>query len=433
MSSSPEGPVQAATALAIRVAGAALVFGLQVLLARLLPEDGYGGFVTLWTWMLALGSFAALGFAESSVRFVPRYHERGRGAALRSYWRFGLLVVMGTGGALAAIAAMLALGIGLDGPGMTVLLVALGLPVLGLEYYLEGVARSLGWFRLAAVPVYILRPVLIGTTCILLSAGGVALTLPVIGAVLIGSMGLVALLMLLMLARQLRGAAAGSTVTTVQQRRLWLRVSLPLLLLSGLDDLASYADVLVLSLLVEPDVVGVYFAAVRALALAGFVAYAMALVSGRRFALDLAVADRRALQSNMLQSTRLTLWATIVAVGLALLAGPLLLGAFGEAFVAGQGVMAIMGAGLVLRAMSGQAGEALIVLGRQREGLLVSFGVLVVTLALSFVLVPELGAEGAAIASATAMACRTAALAMLLWRSDRLRVLSFGLPSLSRA
>ncbi len=93
MSEDRGGLREAATALLIRVMSAVLVFGLQVLLARLMPTDGYGGFVTLWTWMLALGSFAALGFAESSVRFLPRYQVRGRGAALRGYWRFGLVVV----------------------------------------------------------------------------------------------------------------------------------------------------------------------------------------------------------------------------------------------------------------------------------------------------------------------------------------------------
>ena len=72
MSELRRSAVDAALALLIRVAGAGLVFGLQILLARLMPMDGYGGFVTLWTWMLAVGSFAALGVAESSVRFLPR-------------------------------------------------------------------------------------------------------------------------------------------------------------------------------------------------------------------------------------------------------------------------------------------------------------------------------------------------------------------------
>ena len=433
MSEARSGVLDAAIALAIRVLSAGLVFGLQVLLARLMPQDGYGGFVTLWTWMLALGSFAALGFAESSIRFLPRYHLRGRVGALRNYWRFGLAVVLGASLILMVIAVGLALGLGVgDGAGLLVLLVALGLPFLAIEYYLEGVARSFGWFRLAAVPVYILRPILIGLACMGLSAAGLVLTLPVVGAVMVGSMALVTAGLTLVLWRRLAAIAPAMAVPGCGQRRLWLMASLPLLLLSGLEDLAGYGDVLVLSLLAEPEAVGIYFAAARSLALAGFVAYAMTLVAGRRFALDLAGKSRAELQNSILDNTRLTFWATLAAVGLALMAGPFLLGAFGEAFVAGYGVMFVLGGGMVLRAMAGQAGEALIVLGRQREGIWVAFVVLAVTAGLGFVLVPALGIMGAAWASAAAMACRTLALVLVLRRSEGLRVLALGFPRIGR-
>lgn len=422
--------MDAAIALGTRVLSAGLVFGLQVLLARLMPTDGYGGFVTLWTWMLALGSFAALGFAESSVRFLPRYQLRNRQAALRNYWQFGLRLVLGGSSTLALIAIGLALGIGAaDG---AVLLVALGLPFLAIEYYLEGVARSFGWYRLAAVPVYIVRPALIGLVCLGIDAGGVSLTLPVVGAVLVGSMALVTIGLALVLARRLHRLAPAKSVPSRGQKRLWLRASLPLLVLSGLEDLTSYADVLMLTLLAPSDAVGIYFAAARSLALAGFVAYAMTLVAGRRFALDLAGKSKVALQESVLQSTRLTLWATVIAVVLALAAGPLLLGAFGPEFRDGYGVMLVLGGGMVVRAMAGQAGEALIVLGRQREGVLIGLGVLAVTTALALLLVPMFGILGAAVASAAAMACRTLALAFVLLQREQLRVLAFGLPLLAR-
>ncbi|KKB10127.1 oligosaccharide flippase family protein [Devosia chinhatensis] len=433
MFSTPGGTLDAIIALAIRVLSAGLVFALQVLLARLMPAEGYGGFVTLWTWMLALGSFAALGFAESSIRFLPRYQMRGHLAALGNYWRFGMACVFGASLVLASGAIAAALLFGIEaGPGLTILLVALGLPFLAMEYYLEGVARSFGWFRLAAVPVYVLRPILIGMGCILVSASGVPLTLPVVGAVLIGSMGVVTAGLALVLAGRLRRLAPGRRPVRPGQRRLWLMASLPLLLLSGLDDLIGYGDVLVLSLLAEPEAVGIYFAAARSLALAGFVAYAMTLVAGRRFALDLAGRSRAALQDSVLASSRLTFWATLAAVAVALLAGPVLLGAFGEEFLAGYGVMAVLGLGLVIRAMAGQAGEALIVLGKQRAGIFVGLAVLGVTLALSFALVPLVGIVGAAMASAAAMMVRTIALAMVLERVAGLRVVSLGLPQIRR-
>jgi O-antigen/teichoic acid export membrane protein len=418
---------EAILAFGIRVLSAVLMLGLQILLARLMPLDFYGGYVAAWTWMLALGSFAALGFAESSVRFLPRYRARGQEARLRAYWRFGLSLVMAVSTGLAVIAAVLAHMLGADGgPGLLVLLVGLGLPFLALEYYLEGIARSFGWFRLATVPVYIIRPLLIGAICLALVQAGMVLTLPLVGAILIAAMALVAIGVALVIAGRLR--FSGPVRATARQKSLWLRAALPLLAVSGLEDLASYADVLVLSLLATPDEVGLYFAAARALALANFVGYAIYLVSGRRFALDLASRDRAELQRSVHVASRLTFWSSLAAVAVTLLAGPFLLAAFGPAFVEGYGVMVILGLGLLAKALCGQAGELLVVAGRQRALIWLSGGVLIAGVVLSVLLVPALGMVGAAMASALAMALRSAALALTVWHTEKLRVLAWGPP-----
>lgn len=429
MSSARKTAFDAALALAIRVASAGLVFLMQVMLARLMPAEGYGGFVTLWTWMLALGSFAALGFAESSVRFLPRYHLRNRRDVLRTYWRFGLSAVLVASTTLAAIAIVAALLLGSeDGLGLMVLLVALGLPFLAIEYLLEGVARSFGWYRLSAVPVYIVRPLLIIGVSVLLFWQGGELTLPVVGAVLIGSMALVSIGVALILSRQLSKIAPPGRKARRGEQRLWLMASLPLLLLAGVDDIMGHADVLLLSLMATPAEVGIYFAAARCLALSGFVAYAMTLVAGRRFALDLAGRSRTELQRNILASTRMTLWATIASVALAVVAGPFLLAAFGPEFVGGMVVMWVLGAGMIARAMAGQAGEVLIVMGRQKEGVLIALVGLTVTLGIGALLIPVLGIMGAAIGGAAGMAARSACLVVAVKRIEGLDVVSFRLP-----
>src|SRR5690606_28506137 len=131
---------------------------------------------------------------------------------------------------------------------------------------------------------------------------------------------------------------------------------------------------------------------------------AMTLVAGPRFALDRAGKSRAALQDSIRKSTRLTFWATVMAVGAAVVAGPFLLRAFGSEYLAGQPVMWVLGIGMILRSMGGQVGEAIVVLGRQREGLIVgAFGLILLTL-LALVLIPQWGLIGAAVASAVAMA-----------------------------
>ena len=105
--------LDAAFAFAVRVASAGLMFVLQVFLARFMSMDDYGGYVTAWTWLAMLGTFMTMGFAESAVRFVPRYRARGRHGSATAYWRFGLRMVLLASGLLAAFAVVAATAGGL--------------------------------------------------------------------------------------------------------------------------------------------------------------------------------------------------------------------------------------------------------------------------------------------------------------------------------
>jgi O-antigen/teichoic acid export membrane protein len=114
-----------------------------------------------------------------------------------------------------------------------------------------------------------------------------------------------------------------------------------------------------------------------------------------------------------------------------LIAGPLLLGLFGQSFKAGYTVMLILGVGLVIRSLAGQAGEFMVVAGMQKETLLVSGGVLVVNAVFAAALIPILGIEGAALATAFTMAARSAALIVIVQRRKGLRTIAFTLTSRS--
>lgn len=438
MSSAPATPrhtglLDAMVTIAIRVLSAMLVFGLQVLLARLLPLEDYGGFITIWTWMLALGSFAALGFAESSVRFLPRYRARGRERQVQGFFRYGLKAVLVSAVALGGAALIAAQFWGPQtSTGLLVLLVGLGLPFLAIEYYLGGVARSFGWYRLTTIPVYVVRPILIGGTCLGLTLLGVQLTLPLVGAIMVMAVAIIAITVTFLVAHRLR-TLAPPRPTPAPQHRLWLRASLPLLLVAGLDDLLTYADVLIISVMLPAGDVGLYFAAARALALANFVTYAMHLVAGRRFSLDLASQSRTELQRSILASTSMTFWMTLLAVAATLVVGPWLLLAFGAEFSAGYGVMVVLGCGMVIRAMAGQAGEVLVVTGRQRESLAIAAATLLANVLMTIALIALFGVIGAAIGTAIAMAGRTLALILVLARTEKLRVVSLALPRLRAA
>jgi O-antigen/teichoic acid export membrane protein len=211
---------------------------------------------------------------------------------------------------------------------------------------------------------------------------------------------------------------------------VWLKASLPLMVVAGMEDLLIYTDVLVLGAMLEPEQVSIYFAAARALALANFVYYAFYFVSARGFSISNALADREQLQQAVWAATRATFWFTALAVAATLAAGPWLLAAFGEGFAGGYPVMWILGAGLLARGLAGQSAELLITTGRQREILIAGMTAVLFNVGLSVLLIPHFGIEGAAAATAAAMVVRSLMQCLAVRRSLNLSVISLGLPSL---
>lgn len=417
---------------AVRVASAGLTFGLQVMLARVMDLESYGNYVTLWTWLITLGSFGALGFAESSIRFLPRYRARGREAHVAGYWRFGLWAVTLGSSLIALLAAVLAWQFGAyTTPGIIAMYVALGLPFLAIEYYLDGVCRSLGWNQLTAITVFIARPLLIAGLVLVCVAAGIAITLHVIGLIITATLVAIALFMVAIIAWRLRsiGRVSFRLPRVTPREAMWLKASAPMLLVSGLDDILTYSDVLILSAFMSPEDVGVYFAAARTLALANFVYFAMWTVAGRGFALALEGTDKSRLQETVLETTRITFWCTVVALAATLGAAPLFLYAFGSEFLGGVWIMVILAFGILARAMTGQAAEVLLVAGKQKESLSLVATVLAINIVLTVALVPLFGVYGAATASALALSMRSAAIVYTVRRTLGLRVVSVALPA----
>ncbi len=421
----------AGLAFLVRMAGAGLGFGLQVMLARTLTLTDYGLYVTFWTWLFVAGQVSTFGFNDSVLRFLPRYAGRRRHADAAGFLRTGYLTVVAGSLAVAALglagAAVLASFPALrEVAGDRLVLLALlfaGIPVLAMELYLEGIARAAGWFALAIIPAYILRPIAIAALVATAALAGTGLGAPAVLAIAIAATAVLALGQAVLLHRRLRpvlGAARARRpappVAAPHRRlppraRLWLRATLPLILIYGIEELYIASDILLLGLLAEPSEVGVYFAAARVITLAGYVYYAFMLISSREFSLARAERDNAALQARVLYATKWTFLLTAPAVGVMLVAGYPLLFLFGPDFAAAWPAMAVLGLGMLARAAVGQAGDLLVVLGHQRENLIAAAASLCLNIALTLALVPVLGILGAAVGTALSQTARAFVLA----------------------
>jgi len=95
----------ALTVFAIRIGGAALAYGTQVLLARFMGQAEYGVFALAWVWIAILGHGCLLGVAQSVCRFVPHYRARGDLDLARGFLRGGALHALTSGAVTAALGA----------------------------------------------------------------------------------------------------------------------------------------------------------------------------------------------------------------------------------------------------------------------------------------------------------------------------------------
>ena len=391
-------------AFAIRVASAFIAYISQIFVARWLGEHDYGVFVWVWTAMIVLSLLVSLGFPSAAVRFVPEHRVRGEEDLLRGFLRGSRLIGFAGGTAAALLGAALVWRFGglMDGPYHALFALCLiCLPMLCLGSVQDGIARAHDWIDLALGATYLVRPLLI----LAFMLGAIAAGLPgdartaVLAA--IAATWATSLIQLLLLQRRL--ARAVPRGPRAYRMGAWFKVALPIFLVEGFYQLLTNVDILIAGAFVAPERVAVYFAAVKTLALAHFVYFAVKAGAAHRFAAYHAGGDERALARFAADTVRWTFWPTVAVTAVLLVCGPFLLSLFGPRFSQGQGLLVILSVGIVARAAVGPAESVLTMAGRQMACAALYATTLGVNVALNLILIPRYGLEGAAIATAAAM------------------------------
>jgi O-antigen/teichoic acid export membrane protein len=404
----------AGTVFLIRVAAAMLAYGSQVLFARWMGTFEFGIFVYVWTWVLLIGQSLDLGLATAAQRFIPEYRERKLFALLRGYVSASRWLAVGIAVGIAALCAGLVrlLQPWLDDYTVIPLYLACAaLPAYALSNVQDGISRSHDWVGLGIMPTYIFRQILLT----ILMGGAYVAGLPVdaMTAMMFSCIAiwLPALGQLLVLNKRLRQCIEPGPKS--HDVKLWLGTALPILMAEGFFLMLAYADILMLQQFRAPDVVAVYYAAVKTLALVSFINFSLAATTAHRISAYHTAGDREGLMAFLRQAIRLTFWPSLLATALLLTFGKPLLSLFGAQFAEGYHLMFIVAVGVLSRAAIGPMERFLNMLGQQRACALVYGAAFAINIALCFVLIPHWGAEGAAVATAAALVIETISLFMI--------------------
>jgi O-antigen/teichoic acid export membrane protein len=405
-----------ASALGVRVGAAGLAYLLQIMLARSLGAEQYGVFSFAWSVVTIGGFLATLGTGQIAVRFLAQYHEAGSHSLAQGFIRAGIGATLAgsLGGALVVLALLPLVEAGYGTLSCAVLAIGVvALPFFALTDLMEGIARAQGWTIRALAPPYLVRTGVI----ILILIGALAA-----GGTLNAGAAMEAALFATFLAAIVQGALIGPKLRrTLPPARpaydlpAWRRAAIPTLL----ADLALLArqniDLILLGLIAGPASAGIYFAATRIASLLGLIEFAVAAAFGHRFARAAEGAPDELARLHG-EARRLTFGPGLAAALVLALGTPLILTLFGRDFGGAIIPTLILIAGAALRLVLGPA-EDLIAMGGHPEAVLRAnaAGALVIGLGCAL-LVPGLGATGAALAAFAGTAASMVILARAIRR-----------------
>ncbi len=218
----------------VQITGSGVLFGLHVLLARLLGVGQYGIYVYVLSWVNIFVTISMLGLNTSLLRFVAAYKAQEKWGLLRGILRRSTEIVITSSLILSVIAGSIVLFLRNHisrSLSSTFFVALILLPILTLTRLRGAVLRALKRVVLSTLPDNVIRPLMIAT---ILTVSYFYLRHP-LGAFHAMFINLiVSIITFLSVTRWLIKTLPepAQQARAVYASREWLKVSLPLLLIA---------------------------------------------------------------------------------------------------------------------------------------------------------------------------------------------------------
>lgn len=391
-------------ALLFRILGMALIFVLQIVLARLMGPKSYGDYTVIITVINLLLVVSLFGFDSSVLRFVPSAISKGDSASVNGFVKFSSRTIM-----LFASLCSVAIFIFLlakakqfqssfnEGIFWGMLL----LPLLAFTNQASALLRSIRMIKLSLMPTYFIFPILMAISSWLYFHSYHKLT---VDAAMLINLG-ISLVICIYISRKSRKIVKQvvDPAEPTYAKKLWLSVSAMLFLTTALNLLLRQSDILMVSYFLDNTKAGIYSVAVKVATFA---------------ALGLSVADYvimpkisalyEAKQYSKLQKMVRNASFQILSISLPIIfciviLGKFMLGFFGKIYVDAYWPMVILLSGQLINAFTGMVGGLLMMTGHQRTFFLFYAIAIMIQFVLNIILIKSLGINGAAIGSSIAL------------------------------
>ena len=376
-----------------------------ILLGRFLGPRGYGAYVFALGWIAVLCVPALLGFDLVLIRTVPAYDVKSAESLIHGLFRrtSQLVVLLGVsiGGIACAAGALL-----LSPPFRTPFLIAMVLvPIRSLTLLRTGGMMALDRVAIGQLPELVIQPVAVITTLLAVHfVVGRQFDAATATVISVGAATLAFAVGQLLLRRAIPSGVRQSSPRYAT--REWLALGLPMMLVAGIWLLDNYASILVVGSVGGARAVGVFAVVTRGGQVVPLVMTALITALAPRVARHYALGDKDEAQRLVSKAA----WVGFVGalpVALVLIGfRHQCLALFGSGFTTGGTALIIVVAGQLVNVATGPAATVLSMTGNVSfAGVGVGVG-LAINIGLCIALVPRMGVDGAAIASAGAITVR---------------------------
>lgn len=421
--------IRGATAsFSVKVIGAGITLGSQVVAARLLGVRSYGNYIYVLTWINILVLLGKLGFDMTSLRFVAAYHAQQKWSLLKGFLHYSNRVVLF---ASFSAAVCLAFGVWLFREFLspeilyTFWVASFILPAFSALQVQQQKLRALQRVVLSQVPQEIVLPLILilGLTVVRL---GTETKIQAMAAMTIHLLAILIACSVVSIWVQQNIPQQIQNVLPSFHNKEWLRIALAMIFITGFNLVLSQTDIIMIGALSGTAVAGVYAVASKLSSLLVFVLVAVNSVLAPIIANLYAQGSRQELQRIVSLGVQGAFFSSIALATILLIWGQPLLALFGEEFTVGYSLLVILMIGQLFNAFAGPVGLLLNMTGHQHDAARV-LGISAVTnIFLNAILIPSYGSTGAAIATVVTFTFWNTVMAIIVW--SKLQIIGVAFP-----
>ncbi|MHC4758562.1 MAG: MATE family efflux transporter, partial [Planctomycetota bacterium] len=348
------------------------------------------------------------GFHTSLVRFIAEYVAKQQWGHVRGLLRCSSGLVVGSN-ILIGIGGIVFVWFLLDkisNEQAIVFSIAFAcLPIFSLCRLREAYLRALKKVVQSEFPLRVIRPMLLGLLAVsfLFLDQGPLRASQTMGCNLI-SLSVVFLVGTVLLKRELPNTFFQSKAAYAAKK--WLKVSLPLLLITGMHLILKRTDIVMLGILRDPSDAGIYSAASRISDLVVFGLLSINSILAPIISELYYTGRKKEMQQIITSASKAIFIVTLSASFILIIFGKFALSLFGTKFIIAFVPLLILLIGQVINALTGPANLLMKMTGRQN---VLGFVVVlsgVANIILNAILIPFLGLNGAAISTALIITIR---------------------------